>query len=217
MWFRRSRPNLDDGAVAASSPQGEGTVDAIRSPGLRRVLDRVFRDGKVRVLDLGPSFGESIIEIARRGAQVTVDEFRPPRPVPRADAGGDPPPPPTPVRFDHDDDSFDLVLLWERLDFVPPDRLREFGQEVRRVLKVGGWILALSSSRKEPRRASAGRVRILDDDRIAREPSGEPERNRWAHPNRDLERALDGIAIQGIHLHRDGLREIVGAKGGVSR
>ena len=218
MWFRRRQPGPADVPVASSGVVAGGTagaaaLEALRSPGLRKTIDRTFRDDKARILDLGPLCGVSIVDLASRGAKVCVEEFVPPRPRPAADAKGEVPNPP-PVRLDHDDASFDLVLLWERLDFVPPDRLREFCQEIRRVLKVGGWVLALTSSRKEPRRASAARIRIVDDEHIAREPSGEPERPRWAHPNRELERSLDGVSIQRIHLHRDGLREVTGLKGG---
>jgi SAM-dependent methyltransferase len=219
MWFRRRQPGPGDDPVASSvapSARVAGTVEveALRSPGLRKSIDRTFRDGKARILDLGPLCGPSVVDLASRGARVCVEEFVPPRPRPGADDKGETPEPP-PIRYDHDDASFDLVLLWERLDFVPPDRLREFCQEIRRILKVGGWVLALTSSRKEPRRAAPARIRIVDDEHIAREPSGEPERPRWAHPNRELERSFDGVSIQGIHLHRDGLREVTGLKGGV--
>jgi len=180
------------------------------------VLERLFRDEKIAVLDLGPMCGSSVVEIAGRGAKIAVEPFEPPEPRPKATPDR-PAPEPDPVRLEHEDAAFDLVLLWERVDFVPPDRLSEFGQEIRRVMRVGGWILALSSSRKEPARARPRRVRIVGDDRVALEPSDEPERARWAHANRDLERAFEGISIQGIHLHRDGLREIVGLKGGFGR
>lgn len=220
MWFRRRRPGPGDEPVATSGRAAPTTgprteaVEALRSPGLKKSIERTFRDDKVRILDLGPMRGSSVVDLAARGAQVCVEEFVPPAPRPAPGGNGDAPVVPE-VRLEHDDASFDLVLLWERLDFVPPDRLREFCQEIRRVLKVGGWLLALTSSRKEPRRASAARIQIVDDEHIAREPSGEPERPRWAHPNRELERSLDGVSIQGIHLHRDGLREITGLKGGI--
>lgn len=213
MWFRRNRPSPEPGTVGAS-PTGAVTEspDAVRSPGLAKVLDRVFRGERVRVLDLGPTFGTSIIELAGRGAAVAVDDFAPP-PVPPAPGAADESDPPPPWSLDHPDASFDLVLLWERLDYVPPQRLREFGQEIRRVLKVGGWLLSLTSSRKEPERSSPARIRILDDGHVLREPSDEPERPRWAHPNREIERAFDGLSIQGVHLQRDGTREIVACKG----
>ena len=219
MWFRRRQPGPADDPVATSgsvtsNAAGTVEVDALRSPGLRKSIDRTFRGDKARIIDLGPLCGSSVVDLASRGARVCVEEFVPPRPL-TAIADADDAPDPPAIRFDHDDASFDLVLLWERLDFVPPDRLREFCQEIRRILKVGGWVLALTSSRKEPRRAAAARIRIVDDEHIARDSSGEPERPRWAHPNRELERALDGVSIQGIHLHRDGLREVTGLKGGV--
>lgn len=215
MWFRRRRPGSEDDAVAGSAV-ASAEPETVRSPGLRRVLERLFRDDKIAVLDLGPMCGSSVVDLAGRGARVSVVAFAPPEPIPKAEPGK-PAPEPAPYRIDHPDATFDLVLLWERVDFVSPDRLVDFGREIARVLKVGGWILALSSSRKEPTRSAPRRVRIVGDDRVALEPSDERQRPRWAHPNRNLERALDGISIQGIHLHRDGLRELVGVKGGGGR
>ena len=59
------------------------------------------------------------------------------------------------------------------------------------------------------------RYRMIADDLIVREASNGPIRRRYAHPNREIERALQGLVVQGIHLQRSQMREIVAAKTGV--
>ena len=61
------------------------------------------------------------------------------------------------------------MLAWELWDFVPPDRLNEFGQEIRRLLADKGWLLMLSQGAARREDESYGqlcRYRLLADDRI---------------------------------------------------
>ncbi len=181
---------------------------------LARALARVFREGKPEILDLGPLCGESVVYLAARGARVHVEEFDPPLPTP-ARRPGDPPAEKTPVRLDHPDGCFHLVLIWELMDFVPPDRLAEFGAEVSRITQDGGWAFLLSMAQATDRSEPITRYRLLADDLFLREETTLAPRRRFAHPNREIERALSGFSIQGIHLQRSQMREILAVKSGV--
>lgn len=201
-WGRQSQESASPPDPAAAEPQGHACET------LRRALDRALRGGRAELLYLGPLCGQSVVHLASRGAKVHVDEFVPPEPIPPKKPG-EPEPRIEPFRLDHDDGTFDLVLVWESLDFVPPERLAEVGSELRRVLRVGGLALVLSHSRPEGDRQSPPRYRIVADDRVAREESGFPEGPRWVHPNREIERALSGLSIETMHLQRTQLREIL--------
>ncbi len=182
-----------------------------------RALDRIFKRDKPEILDLGPFSGETAVYLADRGARVSVTEFFPPPAAPVVKRGEAPvaDPAPAPLVIDQPDGRFDLVLAWEHADFTPPDRLRDFGSEAHRVLAAGGLLLlfALNNlSRAETMARTMGRYRIEGGDKIAREAVPAVGRRRWAHPTREIERALAPLSIQGIHLQRNQMREFLARK-----
>ncbi len=198
-----------------------GTVDttpvaAAGQPcgGLGRAVARALREGKPEILVLGPLCGESVVFLAGRGARVHVDELELPQPNPKRQPG-DPVPTLRPVKLDHPSGSFDLVLAWETFDFVPPDRLHEFGAEIVRVIKVGGQLIVFAHQKPPSDRAVLPRYRVLADDMIVREEPATPKLPRYTHPNREIERAIAGLSVQSIHLQRNQMREILASKAGV--
>jgi hypothetical protein len=179
------------------------------------VLERILKLEKPEILDLGPLCGASAVYLASRGARVTVAEFKPPPPTPPRDpaVSSDKQPPKPPITLEQDAGRFDFVLVGEQLDFVPPDRISDFGAELRRVLAGGGYVLlfARNSEAKgdDPAAHRPGRFRIIADDRLLHEDSGGSNRKRWVHPTREIERALAPLSIQGIHLQRNQMREFL--------
>jgi hypothetical protein len=205
-------PWRQDGSASRhrQSDVRETRAGAQPSPGLARALERILKDDKPRILDFGPLCGDTAVRLARLGALVSVESFRVPATPPAGPDGEAPPPPP--IRLEQDDGRFQLVLAWEHADFVPPDRLREFGGEIHRVLAPGGFALVFARNapaRDDPEQRTPGRYRLLDDDRLLREPMEGPPRERWVHPTRDIERALAPLKIQGLQLHRNQLREFL--------
>lgn len=163
---------------------------------------------------LGPLCGDSVVFLAGRGGRVHVDEVEIPEPNP-AKRPGEPQPEARPVRLDHRNGAFDLVLAWEVLDFVPPDRLAEFGSEMVRVMRVGGQLMMFAHLKPPSDRAVMPRYRLLADDLIVREEPPTPLLPRYVHSNLMLERAIAGMGVQNIHLQRNQMREIVASKAGV--
>jgi hypothetical protein len=204
---------------AAAAPEGGGggtvraALDGRPCGGLARVVARAFRKGKPEILVLGPLCGESVVYLASRGARVHYEDLKPPSPLPPR-RPGEPPPEIAPVRLDQPDGMFHLVLAWEVADFVPPDRLAEYGSELRRVLRDGGEVFFFSHARPEAADERPSRYVLLADDLIARQMLGQERRARYVHPTRDLERALGGFLIQGIQLQRSQMREVTAVKVG---
>lgn len=180
-------------------------------PSLAKVLERAFRKRKPEILDLGPLCGPTAVYLASRGARVTVAEFDPPLPPPPYEPGQDPPKV-RPLKIHQENERFDLVLAWEQIDFVPPDRLAEFARELRRILTLDGWLLLLSLAKHSGEPVPRGRYRVLADDLIQRDPVPEDPRPRWEHPTRSIERALRGFSLQGLHLQRNQTREFLAMK-----
>ncbi len=163
---------------------------------------------------MGPLCGESVVFLAGRGARVHVDAVELPEPIPKRQPG-EPMPQPRPFKLDHPSVSFDLVLAWELLDFVPPDRLHEFGAEIVRVLRVGGQLVVFAHQKPPADRAILPRYRVLADDMVVREEPATAPLPRYTHPNREIERAIAGLSVQNIHLQRNQMREILALKAGV--
>ena len=182
--------------------------------GLGRAVARAFREGKPQILVLGPLCGESVVFLAGRGARVHVDEVELPEPIPKRQPG-EPAPALRPVKLDHPSGSFDLLLAWEIMDFVPPDRLQEFGAEIVRLLRVGGQLVFFAHQKPPTDRAILPRYRLLADDLIVREEPTAPPIPRYVHPNREIERAIAGLSVQNIHLQRNQMREFLASKAGV--
>ena len=182
--------------------------------GLGRALARAFREGKPQILVLGPLCGESVVFLAGRGARVHVDQVDIPEPIPKKQPG-EPPPAITPFKIGHPSGAFDLILAWEMLDFVPPDRLHEFGAEIVRLIRGGGQIVLFAHQKPPSDRAVLPRYRVLADDMVVREEPAAPAIPRYTHPNREIERAIAGLSVQNIHLQRNQMREILALKVGV--
>ena len=184
---------------------------------MARVLKRVFRVDKPEILDLGPLCGPTAVYLADRGARVSVEEFEPPPETPQPKPGQRATEVvKTPVRIEQPTGKFNLVLIWETLDFTPPDRLADVAAEIARVLANGGWVVLFSLTDKSPpdSHLRPGRYRLMGEDRIVRHPAGgRAVARRWVHPTRDIERALSPLKVQGIHLQRDQMREMLALKG----
>ena len=84
--------------------------------------------------------------------------------------------------------------------------------ELHRVLKEDGWIFLLSHMKPSSDTEVPARYRLLADDMLVREDSDLAPVRRWTHNTRDIERALAGFSIQGLHLQRTQMREFVACK-----
>ena len=215
-----SREDTSTGLFARPDQESSGD-EGQKCPGLAKILEKVLREDKTEILDLGPFCGATAVYLADRGARVSVAELEVPAPLPKppskpapgkslkAEGPAEPPPP---IRLGHPDGKFHLVLLWEVADFVPSERLPELGAEIHRVLVDGGWALLLSVS-DAPTEGHAARrpprYRVIQDDLVAREPNDGPSMKRYGHNPRQVERALAPLAVQGIHLQRNQIREFM--------
>ncbi len=213
MLFRRKR-GTDDQAVPGATGAGSAPApepEEQSSPSLARVLKQIAEQEKPEILDLGPLCGDSVVYLAGKGGRVSVESFTPP-PAPVKPKQGEEAPPRPPLRIDQPDGTFDLVLAWEQLDFVPPECLDEFGAELARILAPGGQLLVLARASGGEEQEVCPQYRIVGDDRIQRQPSSGSMRRRWNHPTRAVERALGAFSIKGIHLQRNQIREFLAVR-----
>ena len=215
-----SREDSSTGLFGRPDREPDGD-EGQKCPGLGKILEKILREDKPEILDLGTFCGATAVYLADRGARVSVEELEIPAPLPKPPSkpapgkslrAQEPAEPPPPIRLDQPDGKFHLILIWEIADFVPTERLPEFGAEIHRVLVDGGWALLLSIS-ETPTEGHAARrpprYRVMQDDLVAREPNDGPTMKRYGHNPRQVERAMEPLAVQGIHLQRNQLREFL--------
>ena len=217
MRFPWSRDQTAPGPVARPAPSEAGEA-TLRCPGLGKILDKLRRVERPEVLDLGPFCGDTAVYLAGHGLRVSVEELVPPREgVPAASraAKDGKKPEQTPrspaLRIEQPDAKFHAVLVWEACDFIPAPRLPELGSELCRVLAEQGWVYLLSVGNTEDPRVPSRppRYRMIDTERVERIVVDGAGLKRYVHNPRDIERALAGLAVQGIQLQRNQLREFV--------
>ena len=187
-------------------------ADEQSCPGMALALNRILKQReRPEVLDLGQFSRSAAIYVASRGARVCIEDFEAPPPTPRLKPGAKSIEKPA-ISIPQPDRKFDLVLAWEHADFVPPDRLGDFAAELSRVMVPGGWLIMFAEDGPGVRRSRPDRpacYRLTADDRIVRSPTTGPERPRWNHPNRAIERALAPMTVQSIQLQRNRIREFL--------
>ena len=193
-------------------PEESTAPTAQKCAALVKALERLERLDRPQILDLGPFCGDTAIHLADRGAKVSVAEFEPPPPPPAVDLDApDEAFEIEPLKLDFDDGRFDLIFVWELIDFIPRARLDEFGVELHRVLANGGWALVFSQSGQTDKAAARRppRYRIVEGGKLTRELLSASPLPRYGHPTREIERALSPLTIQGIHLQRNQMREFL--------
>lgn len=212
MLFRRKIQDSVGTAVLSQPPSSAAEVRSC--PSLAKALKKISSLDKPQILDLGELCGSTAVFLANRGARVCVEEFRPPVPR-RVKKPGEDAAEVEPFRIDQPSGGFDLVLAWETIDFTPPDRLEEVVGELKRLVRPDGLLLLFSRNATGARKAQQdipGRFRVEALDRVAREPAGSQTRTRWVHLTREIERVLKPLSVQGIHLQRDQMREILAVR-----
>ena len=209
MLFRRK--SKDPVGTAGLPRPVPGSRDVRPCPTLAKALKMIGALDKPRILDIGPLCGATAVFLANRGARVCVEDFTPPPPLPKKTPDGEVTPV-EPFVIDQPTDGYDLVLAWEAIDFTPPDRLEEVVGELKRLVRENGLLLMLSRNSTGARKVVEdipGRFRVEAEDRVRREPSGTQTLPRWVHLNREIERVLRPLSVQGIRLQRDQTREIL--------
>ncbi len=188
LFFKR-RPSEGHGPSPDAVPVPPSKV----VEGLLRYAERLAESGGTcRVLLCGPPSGPTIETFSGRGCRVTVE--------------GDAVPV---VPLEHADGTFDLLLVFDQLDFIDDEKASALAAEWARVLKSGGRVYLLSRQKSKGDRPRL-RVDVLGDGRLGLKPLRSAGGGPHLRSNREIETALAPLRVDEILLRRDGLREISG-------
>ncbi|MFQ5694297.1 MAG: hypothetical protein ACE5IM_14840, partial [Nitrospinota bacterium] len=170
---------------------------------LGEFLKRLKRvDPHPAVLDLGVLCGDNIAFLGARGCRVSVESHPTPgrlssQAIPfdlgedglrsRAPKRAPNMPPDVPSSpMNYPPESFAGILAWDAISRMPFQEGIGFAETLRRLLLVGGVILAYFPGPPGSPKGSAGRYRILGDDRLAVEPAAGPRITGHVYQNRQI-------------------------------
>jgi SAM-dependent methyltransferase len=106
------------------------------------------------------------------------------------------------------DEHFDGALIWDSLQFLAPSLLEQTVEQLLRVMKPGGVMLAFFSSDEKATKIPVYNYRIQDQKTILLVPRGTYKQVQYFN-NRSLERMFDRAQSLKFFLTRDYLREVL--------
>ncbi len=106
---------------------------------------------------------------------------------------------------------FDVVLLWDTANYLPPEVVPAMFERLRAVLRPGGKLLAFFQSRTEGPETALSRYQLSnDDDLVLLESGAFPVRQ--VYQTRQVERFLEGYSSFRFFVGKDNVREVIAVR-----
>ena len=173
----------------------------------------------LRVLDFGTTSPSNINYLTSRGhsvymANIVQDANKPEWIKPADDADSKP----TfdiegfiASNLDFSGRDFDVILLWDTANFLPPELVPALFERLRTVLRPDGRLLAFFHSRLEGPETAFARFQLGDADELVAMDSGTfPVRKTYQ--NRQLESFFEGYSSMRFFLGKDNVREVIAVR-----
>ena len=200
---------------AAQTPRASGDA-SFASQCLGEFLSRVQRvDPHPAVLDLGVLCGANIAFLGAKGCRVSVESL--PAALPETAArpqipGKESAIPISPLGYPPE--SFSGVLAWDAISRMPVADAGHFVATLWRLLMDGGVVLAFFPGGPGHPGGSAGRYRILAEDRLIVEPAPKHTLSvpTASFQNRDIYTLFSRFDVVRLSQLKSGTREVLVAK-----
>ena len=106
---------------------------------------------------------------------------------------------------------FDVILLWDTANFLPPEMVPALFARLRKVLRPDGKLLAFFHGRLTGPETAFSRFQLGDGDHLLALDSGTfPVRQ--VYQNRQVEKLLDGYGSIRFFLGKDNVREVIAVR-----
>jgi hypothetical protein len=112
------------------------------------------------------------------------------------------------TRFRHGDGAVDGILCWDVFDFLDRPAGLALAQQIVRMLKPGGAVMALFCT-SSVENAGFRKFEIVDENNFRCRPHGGTVRARRALPNRDIIRMFEGLSVSDSFLLKNNTREML--------
>ncbi|MBN9614199.1 MAG: type 11 methyltransferase [Acidobacteriales bacterium 59-55] len=203
------------GSDNTGNPKGSGGDRTPRhSSGWKELLKHLSTQESLRVLDIGPTSSTNINYITSLGhsiymANLVEEAAKPEWTIPGKDGA-----PPTfdvdgflAVNLNFSGRIFDVVILWDTVDYLPESLLAPVFSRIHQVLQPGGLMLAFFHATAD-RETSFNRYHLTDTDVIEMQRAGSyPLLNVFS--NRKIENMLTEFSNYRFFLAKDSLREVI--------
>ena len=190
------------------------------SRGCIEVRNYLDKTSSLRVLDFGTTSPSNINYLTSRGHSVYManivqdatkpEWIKPPASSPEVDPVFD-----TEgfiaANLDFSGRDFDVILLWDTANFLPPEFVPALFERLRSVLRPDGMILAFFHGRLEGPETAFARYQLTDaDELIALESGSFPVRKVFN--TRQVEKFLGGYTSTRFFLGKDNVREVIAVR-----
>jgi len=205
---------------------GPGTHAAGRPPrhsrGWAEVRSYLQQADSLRVLDFGATSPSNINYLTKLGhsvymANVVADATKPEwlKPAQLFDEKGAEPEFDVErfvaANLDFSGRDFDIILLWDTANYLPPQMVPALFARLREVLRPEGKLLAFFHGRKEGPETIFGRYQFGDGDELQVLDSGNfPVRQ--VYQTRQVEKFLEGYSSIRFFLGKDNVREVIAVR-----
>lgn len=210
-WFSSrgaSGTKGESGRREGPAPEASGG-QAHRSLGLAALLQEIRQDRKIQVLDLGPAVGSNVEFLSRLNCKIYIEDLyaalssRQPSGGETDEAG--------PQFFADflplpEGAQLDVVLAWDRFDYLSRRELRAFITHLARFCQPGTLVFALISYLKQIP-AQPMRFRILDEQTLLYEPVTSAQRPSPRFAPAELNELMRGFRVNRSFLLRHGIQE----------
>ena len=201
---------------------GPGERSMRHSRGWKDILEHLKRSDGLRVLDFGATSPANINYLTALGhsvymANVVQDAARPEwlRPAdPNAPPGAKPEFDTerfATANFDFSQRDFDIILLWDTANYLPPSVVPALFDRLSQVLRPDGRLLAFFHGRADGPGTAFSRYQLTDSDSLIMLVSGHYP-VQAIYQTRQIERFLQGYGSVRFFLGKDNVREVTAVR-----
>jgi SAM-dependent methyltransferase len=107
---------------------------------------------------------------------------------------------------------FDVILLWDTADYLPPALTPVLFQRLRDVLRTDGRVLAFFHGKKDGVETGFARYQLAESDELRLTPVSGNFTVQQIIQNRQIERFMEGFSSTRFFSSADSMREVIGLR-----
>jgi SAM-dependent methyltransferase len=206
----------------ADGDAGSGERSQRHSRGWKDILDHLKQSDGLRILDFGATSPANINYLTSLGhsvymANIVQDAARPEwQRQPDSDAPAGAKPEFDAERFatgnfDFSQRDFDIILLWDTANYLPPSLVPALFDRLNQVLRPDGRLLAFFHGRTDGPGTTFSRYQLTDSDNLIMLSSGHYP-VQAIYQTRQIERFLQGYSSIRFFLGKDNVREVTAVR-----